>query len=255
MDDTQIDPSEEAPEQHSLTIPQVVDLLREGEMEVKGMLPWSSNYTFLGHVSKDELAAMVVYKPRRGERPLWDFPSGSLYRREAAAFLLSDALEWNIIPPTVARDGEHGIGMVQLFIEHDPEEHFFTFRDPWPEELTLIALFDVLVNNADRKGGHCLRDPQGRIWAIDHGLCFHEEPKLRTVIWEMAGESIPETLLGDLRRLRQCLKAEQPLREKLNRLLPPKEIRALQQRLSELLQSEQFPLPPPERRHIPWPMV
>jgi uncharacterized repeat protein (TIGR03843 family) len=255
MNDDQHEQNDGSADEQQLTIPEVVDLLRDGELEVKSLLPWSSNYTFLAEVSKDNLVAMAVYKPKRGERPLWDFPTGTLYRREAAAFLLSDALEWNVVPPTVARKGEHGIGMVQLFIEHDPDEHFFTFRDPWPDELTHIALFDVLINNADRKGGHCLRDPQGRIWAIDHGVCFHEEPKLRTVIWEMAGEPIPEALLTDLRRVQSCLWDGQPLRESMNRLLSLREIQALHQRLAELIQSGCFPLPPPERRHVPWPMV
>lgn len=254
MDDKQQEQDDnEATEQ--LTVPEVVDLLREGELEVTALLPWSSNYTFLAQVTRGDVAAMAVYKPKRGERPLWDFPTGTLYRREAAAFMLSNALEWNIVPPTVARKGEHGIGMVQLYIEHDPDEHFFTFRDPWPDELTRIALFDVLINNADRKGGHCLRDAEGRIWAIDHGVCFHEEPKLRTVIWEMAGEPIDDPLLADLRRVQTCLWDGQPLRDNLNRLLSSREIQALHQRLASLLQSGCFPLPPPERRHVPWPMV
>jgi hypothetical protein len=239
----------------ALTIPQALDLLREGEMDVQGLIPWSSNYTFLARVTSADLEALVVYKPRRGERPLWDFPAGTLYRRETAAFLISNSLGWSIVPPTVTRDGEQGIGMVQLFIEHDPDEHFFTFRDPWSETLTRIALFDVLVNNADRKGGHCLRDSDGNIWAIDHGICFHHEPKLRTVIWEPAGQEIPSHLLEDLRALQAKLQDGCDLLIQLMSLLSEQEINALLRRLNRLIRTGAFPLPPPGRRAVPWPMI
>ncbi len=243
------------PTEPHLTIPEIVTLLREGEMEVLELLPWSSNYTFLVQVAKEGVSTLAVYKPRRGERPLWDFPTGTLYRREAAAFVVSDALGWNIVPPTVVRGGEHGIGMVQRFIEHDPEEHFFTFRDPWRDELTRIALFDAIVNNADRKGGHCLLATDGHIWGIDHGICFHEEPKLRTVIWEMAGEAIPDELLADLLRLQAALQQGTPPAATLAKLLSPSELDALHLRLNSLIAQPHFPEPPPGRRHVPWPMV
>jgi hypothetical protein len=239
----------------AFTIPQTLDLLRDGDMEVQGLIPWSSNYTFLARVTRDDLEALVVYKPRRGERPLWDFPAGTLYRRETAAFLISNSLGWNIVPPTVTREGEQGIGMVQLFIEHDPDEHFFTFRDPWSETLTRIALFDVLVNNADRKGGHCLRDSAGNIWAIDHGICFHHEPKLRTVIWEPAGQEILPHLLDDLRALQTKLQDGCELMNQLMSLLSGQELSALRRRLARLVRTGAFPLPPPGRRHVPWPMI
>ncbi len=240
---------------NTLTVGEVVELLQEGEMEVLQLLPWSSNYTFLAKVKQGDLVTLAVYKPRGGERPLWDFPRGTLYQREVAAFVLSDALGWNIVPPTVARSGKHGTGMVQLFVEHDPEENFFTFRDPWPEELTRMALFDVLINNADRKGGHCIRDVEGRIWGIDHGICFHEEPKLRTVIWELAGQRIPPALLQDLGRLQSCLQQGESPSDALAELLTRKEISALQRRLASLIKKGRFPNPPSTRRHIPWPMV
>ncbi|MGH2544055.1 MAG: SCO1664 family protein [Ardenticatenaceae bacterium] len=235
--------------------PEAVELLQTGEMQVVRLVPWSSNYTFVAQVEKANLTTLAVYKPRRGERPLWDFPTGSLYRREVAAFVVSDALGWGIVPPTVTRSGEHGIGMVQLFIEHDPEEHFFTFRDPWPDELTRIALFDVLANNADRKGGHCLRDGEGRIWSIDHGICFHAEPKLRTVIWEMAGEPIPENPLADLRCLQTHLLQHEPPSDALSKLLSQAEIAALKHRLARLVEKGRFPQPPAGRRYVPWPMI
>ncbi len=250
------DEPDDAPrEQRAMTIPEVVTLLHEGEMTVHQLLPWSSNYTFLAHITRGEIETLVVYKPRRGERPLWDFPTGTLYQREAAAFIVSDTLGWHVVPPTVVREGDHGIGMVQLFIEHDPEEHFFTFRDEWREELTRIALFDALINNADRKGGHCLRDTEGRIWAIDHGVSFHEEPKLRTVIWELAGKPIPKPLLEDLRCLQDALRDGKAPSDELAALLAASELAALQQRLATLTKKGKFPLPPPGQRHVPWPLV
>ncbi len=191
----------------------------------------------------------VVYKPRQGESPLWDFPTGSLYKREEAAFLVSDALGWHLVPPTVSRKGDFGMGMVQFYIEHDPEEHFFTFRDPWDEQLTRLILFDVLINNADRKGGHVLREQSGaKLWAIDHGVTFHEEYKLRTVIWELAGESIPQSYLEALAAFQGCIVKGAPLTERLARLLTPDEMGLL--RLSP---AETGPSPSPlPADPMPW---
>lgn len=243
------------PAEIQLSVAETLVLLREGTLTVDEMLPWSSNYSFIGRVEREGVVAPVVYKPRDGERPLWDFPSGTLFRREIAAFVVSDALGWHLVPPTVAREGEHGIGMVQLFVPHDPEEHFFTFRDPWPPALTRMALFDLVINNADRKGGHCLRDRHGRYWAIDHGVSFHVEPKLRTVIWEVAGEPFPPPLLADLVRLRDALAASSGPCAALSPLLAPAELDALIARLDELVRTAHFPMPAPGRRHTPWPLV
>ncbi|MGB0383578.1 MAG: SCO1664 family protein [Ardenticatenaceae bacterium] len=240
---------------YSLSVPDVLALMRDGEMELVQLMPWSSNYTFLAQISKGDVSTLAIYKPCRGERPLADFPSGTLYQREVAAFVVSDALGWNLVPPTIVREGEHGVGMVQQFVEHDPEEHFFTFRDPWPAELTRMALLDILINNADRKGGHCLRDAQGRIWGIDHGICFHQQYKLRTVIWEPAGQAIPPRLLNDLTTLQQALQKGHPPAQTLYPLLSPPEITAFQQRLAHLITSAHFPVPPPGRRHVPWPLL
>ena len=245
----------ETKKRRPLSLSDATELLRNGEMEVLQLMPWSSNYTFLVKISEGDVSALAIYKPRFGERPLWDFAEGTLYRREVAAFVVSDALGWNVVPPTIVRQGEHGIGMVQLFIEHDPKEHFFTFRDPWPAELTRIALLDVLINNADRKGGHCLQDKQGRIWAIDHGICFHEEYKLRTVIWEPAGQPIPPDLLNNLSTFQQALQSETTLIETLCNLLSATEMAAFKQRLANLIAGKRFPVPPPGKRHVPWPMV
>lgn len=242
----------------------ILNLLAKGTFEVEGVLPWSSNYAFLVTICLDNQEAVAVYKPRRGERPLWDFPSGTLCLREYAAFLVSQQLDWEIIPPTVLRDGPHGLGSVQLFIEHDPELHYFTFEgDPaYREQLQQMVLFDVLSNNADRKGGHVLLEtpPEGedieRIWGIDHGICFHDEPKLRTVIWEFAGTPIPSHLLHDLEDMQRLITApkEQPFTHLMNNLLLSREMDAFKQRLARLISQQIFPQPGPGR-HYPWPPV
>jgi uncharacterized repeat protein (TIGR03843 family) len=179
----------------------VVELLKDGTLTLVGLMPWSSNYTFLGEVAGDYGKSLVVYKPARGERPLWDFAHGTLAKRETAAYVLSRALGWDLVPPTVVRRGPHGTGSVQLFVNADQDAHFFTFRDnpQYRPALQALALFDVLANNADRKGGHCLSLGAGSIVAIDHGLCFSAEPKLRTVIWDFIGEPFPSKLESDLR--------------------------------------------------------
>ena len=200
-----------------------------------------------------------MYKPVRGERPLWDFPRGTLAKRETAAYLVSKELGWNLVPPTVLRDGPHGIGSVQLFVDVDQDEHFFTFHeDPeFRKALQALALFDAITNNADRKGGHCLRIGDAAVVAIDQGLCFNVEPKLRTVIWDFAGEEIPPDLLRDLRRLEQCAAtSDSDLTMELRKLLAPNEIRAFAARISRsLTAADCFPDPPEDRRAYPWPPV
>lgn len=237
-----------------LTLDQVEDILDHGEIAEQGMLPWSSNYTFLVTVTHDEFTLPAVYKPRRGERPLWDFPQGTLCQRERAAYLVSTALNWIIVPPTVLRDGPRGLGSLQFYIDCDQELHYLTFREGHEEEGRRIALFDVLVNNADRKSGHCLLGYDGRVWAIDHGITFHADPKLRTVIWDFAGEPIAANLMTDLRHLQEQLRPGESLRLALASLLDPGELRALDRRLDRLLQAGAFPNPG-AGRHIPWPMV
>ena len=245
----------------------ILDVLETGTLDVQGMLPWSSNYTFLIRLCRrDETGAKIeveaVYKPRRGERPLWDFASGSLCQRERAAFLVSDAMGWDLVPPTVLRDGPHGIGSVQYFVDHDPDRHYFTFEGD-PElrpQLQRIALFDVVANNADRKSGHVLIAKNGgatppRLWGIDHGICFHSEHKLRTVIWEFAGETIPVRLVNDLKRFRERLSHnDDTVTTKLADLLSQREITALQKRVERLIDTAVFPQPGPGR-HYPWPPV
>lgn len=229
--------------------------LRTGEMHLIQRLPWSSNTTFFVQIESGGQQLPAIYKPRRGERPLWDFPQGTLFRREVAAFEVSHALGWQIVPPTVARQGSHGIGMVQLFIPHDPDEHFFAARDPWSMALTRIALFDVIINNADRKGGHMLRDETGHIWGIDHGVSFHEEAKLRTVVWELSGQPIPTSLIADMELLAAHLHVDEALHKRLITLLSPREVEALHQRLEATIDIATFPLPPQDRYPVPWPMI
>jgi uncharacterized repeat protein (TIGR03843 family) len=225
-------------------------LLTEGDVEIVGRMPWSSNHTFLATctVGDDEVSA--VYKPGRGERHLWDFPQ-PIYRREVAAYELSRALGWDIVPETVERDDAPlGPGSLQRFIDADFSEHHFTLveDEDYHDQLRTICAFDVVANNADRKSGHCILG-DGRIWGIDNGLCFHTEPKLRTVIWEFAGQSLPEVLVDDLARV-----AQSPP-ERLRTLLSPREVDAVGRRAAALLEAGRFPVPDPDTHHYPWPLV
>src|SRR5215475_5521703 len=168
-----------------------------------------------------------IYKPRRGEAPLWDFPDGTLYKRERAAFVLSEALGWQLVPPTVIRDGPNGIGTMQLYIHHRQEDaDYFSLREQYQCEVQRMALFDLIANNTDRKAGHCLRGEDGRIWGIDHGLTFHHHPKLRTVIWDFGGEPIPEHFLADIRRVHTALTTRQELTPVFTELLLAVEVEA-----------------------------
>jgi hypothetical protein len=196
----------------------------------------------------------AVYKPRRGEAPLWDFPDGSLYRRERAAFILAAELGWDFIPPTVVREGPYGIGSVQLFVDNDENANFFTLRDAYADEMRRMAVFDVIANNADRKGGHCLLAPDGRIWGIDHGLTFHEMNKLRTVIWDFSEEPVPQPLLDDVAALSGRLSQDSTASRALAELLHPSEIAALRNRLRDLLRRPFYPRPE-MRRSVPWPPI
>jgi len=232
---------------------EILRLLREGELELLGLLPRSSNYTFLARLRGGSDPVLAVYKPRAGETPLWDFPEGTLCRREVAAHVLAEALGWPNVPPTILRDGPHGEGSVQLFLEFDPSRHYLTMREERPEDFRRIALFDVVANNADRKSGHCLLSSDGDLFVIDHGVCFHDEPKLRTVIWDFVGEEIPADLRADLGRVGVGLERGQ-LRERLGDLLLPAEIRAAERRIVDLLEDGRFPEPGPGRPY-PWPIV
>ncbi len=238
-----------------MTVNQVLELLTQGRLETEGLLPWSSNYTFLAIVSYNGNRCLAVYKPRSGERPLWDFPEGTLCLREVATYVVSQALGWPYVPPTVLRDGPHGLGSVQLYIDADPEEHYFTLQEQYVEDFQHVAALDYVINNADRKSGHCLLGSDGRIWAVDHGVTFHTLPKLRTVIWDFAGQPIPDPILNDLEAFHSQLTPGDPVQTALQRLLARDEIDALRQRVRDLLRNRVFPRPDPHRRHIPWPPV
>jgi uncharacterized repeat protein (TIGR03843 family) len=225
-------------------------LLTRGEITLKGLMPWSSNATFLAELALDGATGLAVYKPQRGERPLWDFPPG-LFRRELAAYLLSETLGWGLVPLTVRREGPFGGGSLQSFVPADFGQHYFTLRENarHRDQLKRICVFDLVANNADRKAGHCLLGADGIIYAIDNALTFHAEPKLRTVIWDFGGERVPATMLDDVRRL---LGAGLP--EPLAGLLTSAEQTALLTRARALIDDGCFPLETPGHRY-PWPLV
>jgi uncharacterized repeat protein (TIGR03843 family) len=228
-------------------------LLRNGDLEILGLLPRASNYTFLARVSNGDQRTLAVYKPQAGEIPLWDFPDGTLCRREVAAYIVADELGWPSVPPTLLRDGPEGPGSVQLYVDFDPSEHYFTLREQRTDDFRRVALFDAVVNNADRKGGHCLLARDGGVFLIDHGVCFHHLPKLRTVIWDFQGDEIPAPLLADLERLGASVESG-PLRERLADLLKSREIDAVESRLDALVAGGRFPVPGPGRPY-PWPAL
>lgn len=228
---------------------EVLQLLASGEMEILGLLPYASNATLLVRVSSGESETLAVYKPRRGERPLWDFPDGTLCRRELAAWIVDQALEWELVPPTVLRDGPAGFGAVQLWVEEDEEIDVRDLLETHSDELRRVALFDAVVNNADRKGGHLVVEANGKLWSVDHGICFSSEPKLRTVIWAFEGDPIPLELLEGLDRLRNSAETFRSLDEQL----APDEVEALCRRIEKLLRSKRYPAPGPGHRHVPWP--
>jgi uncharacterized repeat protein (TIGR03843 family) len=235
---------------------EVTDVLAHGALEVVGRLRYASNGTFLVEASADGIDVPAVYKPRRGERPLWDFPDGTLCNREVASYEVSRALGWDIVPVTVMRDdGPLGPGALQRFVDHDPEEHYFTLLPRHPDRFREFAVFDVLVNNTDRKGGHCLRDRANDvIVGIDHGLTFHPAWKLRTVIWDFAGDPLPpahvDAVCGVIRDI-----DEGALGERLATLLSPPELAALGTRATDLVRDGRLPGPEPGYHSVPWPMV
>ncbi len=234
--------------------PTVPPALSRGELDVLGLLPNASNHTFLARARLGEQEALVVYKPRRGETPLWDFPDGSLCAREVAAYLVARTLGWPGVPATVLREGPLGIGSVQLFVRSDPQEHYFTLAGRFPDEFRRIAAFDVVVNNADRKSGHCLLGEDGRIHVVDHGVCFSEEAKLRTVIWDFVGEPIGDPERSDLGRLADEMERG-PVRDELSDLLDEPELGALGRRAREVAAMSGLPEPEPDRRPFPWPPI
>ena len=227
-------------------------VLEQGEIELKGQFTRGNNYTFLVNVAHAGNEALAVYKPLRGEQPLWDFPENTLAGREVCAYLVSQALGFGTVPFTLLREGPLGPGSLQEYIDHDPNYHYFNFKPAELQRLRPVVLFDLLVNNADRKGSHILVQKHTRkLYLIDHGLCFHVEDKLRTVIWDFAGEPVPADLLERL----ACLRENGGLSAMLASYLNPGEMAALWLRADELLAAGHFPFPPEDRRAFPFPPV
>ena len=234
--------------------PAAIDVLKHGEFVSCQLTPAGSNYTFLAQVHLGDHTCPAIYKPRDGEAPLWDFPSGTLYKREYAAYLLSEVLGWNFIPFTTIREGPYGIGSVQHYVEHDPRQNYYTLsRDVSnhagrSNELRTIACFDLVANSTDRKANHLIVSADGKLWSIDHGLTFHADTKIRTVIWDFSGEPIPKHLLASLADLAAQLENPQGQLQELLEQLRPEEVVGLKERVDWVLGDRVYPGSPGRRR-------
>ena len=229
---------------------EALELMRFAEFSAARLIPWGSNYSFaVALETSDGRSQLAIYKPMAGEAPLYDFPDGTLYLRELAAYLLSRWAGWDLVPPTIVRDGPRGVGSVQLYVQpestRDDQEDFWGSRHP---DVERMVLFDHIANNADRKLSHCLRDPAGKVWGIDHGLTFNTEPKLRTVLWQFVGEPISQPLLCELRIMRD---RGDELRRVLAGVISEREITALLRRLVHMIELGRYPQLSP-RRNIPY---
>lgn len=219
-------------------------------MQLEMRMPYSSNATFLVSITLQDKTVQAIYKPMRGEKPLWDFAPG-LHRREVAAYRLSEAMGLNCVPPTVLRDGPNGEGSVQLLIEANPDEHYFTLfeqRQDLHDQFRAMCALDIVANNTDRKSGHVLVDKDQHVWGIDHGLCFAEDFKIRTVIWEFGGEVLPESICQAVEPLITNVPLE------VATLLTTQEVLAISERAKWLIDGAAFPVDP-SGRHYPWPLV
>ena len=234
----------------------IIESLEKGSVEIEGQLVFGSNYIFLVKIEFRESNFFAVYKPQKGEIPLWDFPPKTLANRETAAYVLSEALGWKLVPPTVIRSNAPlGKGSLQYFIAHDPQLNYFTFPPKIKDQLRPTAVFDILINNADRKGSHILIDEKESIKLIDHGICFHESQKLRTVVWDFIGERIPISLMDDINQLGDSLRNRSKIAVELEKLLSKQEIDALIDRIEKINESPFFPEPSTESRPFPFPLV
>ncbi len=231
-----------------------LELLSVGELEIEGRLTAASNATLYCSVSHDDLTAACVYKPEAGERPLWDFPDGTLAEREMAAYEVSAATGWQIVPPTVYRDGPAGPGMVQLWIDEDDDVDLIALlREHDNAQLRQMAAFDAIINNTDRKGGHVLPAPSGAIYGVDHGVCFHTDDKLRTVLWQWSGQQLPGDIIETLTLIREQLRSE--LGSRLHELLTRAEVRATVRRVERLLTTGLHPEPSGDWPPVPYPPI
>jgi uncharacterized repeat protein (TIGR03843 family) len=226
-------------------------LLREGTVDVEGRMLDASNVTLFGTIRRGEVVGECVYKPVAGERPLWDFPDGTLAGREISAFLVSEATGWRVVPPTVLREGPFGAGMVQLWIDGDADVDLPGFVRRDEPALRRMAVLDAVVNNADRKGGHIIPMPDGHVYGVDHGICFSVDPKLRTLLWRWAGKPLTAEAVEVLERLGDGLRGD--LGEELHEHLTRREVRTTQQRVAELLRTGRHPEPSGEWPALPWP--
>ena len=227
-----------------------LEILLRGEIAIVMRMPYSSNATYLVSVTLDDKSVQAIYKPMRGEKPLWDFEPG-LHRREVAAYRLSESMGLCCVPITILRDGPSGEGSLQLLIESNPDEHYFTIfeqRQDLHDQFRAMCAFDIVANNTDRKSGHVLVDKNSHVWGIDHGVCFSEDFKLRTVIWEFGGEDITQQLLEKIKPLIETVPLE------VATLLSAQEVVAISERAKWLVEGARFPVDP-SGRHYPWPLV
>jgi uncharacterized repeat protein (TIGR03843 family) len=235
----------------AIDVAEALQLLEAGELDVRGRLVDASNATLYCTVTLDAVEAVCVYKPVMGERPLWDFPDGTLANREVAAFAVSAASGWDLVPPTVLRDGPYGVGMCQLWIDVDETIDIVELSRSDHPDLRRMSVLDAVVNNADRKGGHLLPTTSGRVYGVDHGVCFSVEDKLRTLLWQFRGDSLDDECVEVLSRLRADL--EGPLGSTLGALLEPAEVRKTVRRVDKLLRTGRHPQPSQDWPAIPWP--
>ncbi|MBW6473694.1 MAG: hypothetical protein K0B14_11250 [Anaerolineaceae bacterium] len=236
----------------------IIQTLQYGTLTLVGQALRGSNSTFLTQVADKNYSVQAIYKPSRGERPLWDFPDFTLAQREVAAFIVSHLLGWNLVPATVFRvqPATYGKGSLQLFIKHDPTKHYLNAPINDQIQFMKIAIFDLIINNADRKSGHVIFDSDNKPWLIDHGLCFNHEFKHRTVIWDYAGLSIPDDLKSEIQNfIKKMQSGKLRLVRKLNMLLSELEITTLINRGLYLINQAEFPHPEPNRRSYPWPPI
>ena len=219
---------------------QETEILESGEMISCALTAKGSNYTFLSELELGDSKLLVIYKPRDGEAPLWDFPSGTLYKREYASYVLDDILGWDIVPKTIIREGKYGIGSVQVFVDHDPAKNYYQVKQEHLNQLKKIACFDLVANNTDRKADHIIIDDNDKLWGIDQGLTFHSDIKIRTVIWDFQGEDIPQCLLQDIENLRLKLD-ENNIISRFDGLLDIEEQDALKSRIDLFLNFGKYP--------------
>ncbi len=235
----------------TLELDEVLRLLREGELGVEGRLVDASNATLYCSATLEGVTAAAVYKPVRGERPLWDFPDGTLAGREVGAYLVSQATGWDVVPPTVLREGPYGPGMCQLWVDVDDSVDLQALARSDHPDLRRMAVLDAVINNADRKGGHLLPREDGRVQGVDHGVCFSAEDKLRTLLWQWRGEPLTDEAVEVLSRVRAEL--EGPLGTALHELLTRREVAATITRVDRMLTTRLHPQPSPDWPAIPWP--